>query len=280
LKEAAMCRKIVVGCAVALFAVFMLSPGIAGAAFFDDSGGKWYMNLDDWWELRDIEDVPGVTPNLIDSDDKLNWTVSPAWTGGDESSRIYTSKWGFSPEEDFACNVDFHYDHTGTSEYDEAGVMFGLYCFADGETEDPYTIMVGAGNWWLGAESADKYGSYAELPAGTSEDDWDRTSDEGRLSINYNSTGHYVTVMCENKIGEEYTVAGGTLYGGLDGMEVDQLGAFVGGWSEGAALGTGEAYLTNFEVTQGTMTPEPASVVLFLVGGISLAAARLRKRRK
>jgi hypothetical protein len=267
-------KRIIVGL---VLLSFVMVPGIAGAAFFD--GDPWYMDTD-WWELMPEESPPGVTPSLFDADDRLNWTVSPAWTGGDDASMIYASKWGLSPEDDFAVNVDFYYDHEGALANDEAGVALGLYCFADGETVDPYIITVGAENWWLGTENANKYGSQAELPAGPSWDDWDRMSDEGRLSINYNSTGHYVTVMCEDKIGDEYTTVGGTLYGGLDGMDVDHLGVFLGGWSDGAALGTGDAYLTNFQVTQGTVTPEPASVVLFLVGGASLAMARLRKRRK
>jgi len=53
---------------------------------------------------------------------------------------------------------------------------------------------------------------------------------------------------------------------------------YFGGSSEGAALGNGNAYLQNFDVHKGTITPEPVGDILFLIGGVSLAVLGMRKK--
>lgn len=258
---------------------FIMIPGIAGADFFN--GGPWYMESD-WWGLYEDDDPEGRT-GLAEVGDNLEFTVDDEWTDRYGAIRSYSSEWAFKLDDDFEFSVDFHYDHIGTSKNDEAGVMIGLRYFAEGET-DPYTIGIGADNWWS-SEGGHQRGYFLDTNIYGSEINswWKRSENDGRFYVSYDVKDDRLTVTAFDwdSSEESYSFAGANRYAGLkNDVGLEHLGVFLGGWSDGADLDSGEAYLTNFQVTKGTMIPEPASTVLFLVGGISLAAARLRKRRK
>ena len=52
------------------------------------------------------------------------------------------------------------------------------------------------------------------------------------------------------------------------------------GWGQPQDLSKYSIHLNGYGTRHITVTPEPLSSILFLIGGVSLAAARLRRRKK
>jgi len=268
-----MVKRIVVGL---VLLSFLMIPGIARADFFDSSE-DWYMDSS-WWAQVEDEKPSGVTLALVDLNDRLEWNVSGTWPGNpdEEAFSVYGSGWQFDLEHDFDFTVDYRYDHEGAT---EAGVITGLYYFPGGSF-DPYTAEIGAENWWDGAANSNIYCAESDFPTSETESDWARSYNDGRFSASYISATDILTLEAFDWNGAAFVSTGSAAYAGIKVTDgVPYLGAIVGGWSEGANLASGNAYLKDFKVNGGTMTPEPVSSVLFLVGGASLVAARLRKRR-
>ncbi len=70
-----------------------------------------------------------------------------------------------------------------------------------------------------------------------------------------------------------------TQFDGLKAGGINSLGVFLGGWTHGNPVNSGQAYFDNFQIVKGTITPEPISCALFLLGGGALFTQR-RFRKK
>lgn len=263
-------------------------PGVARSEFF--SGNPWYMHSDCWVNVGGGDPI-GVTSELVDTpgNDRLEWIVtSTGWTGAGDDDDVFRAKaslWQFDLSTDFEFSVDFHYDHEGTYATDAAGVMMGLYYF-EGEEDEPYTAEVGAENWvsdWHGTGLENKNVGWWGLDlSDSSEVDgwWRRDSNDGVLRISYNSSEDRLQLDALDRVDEVLEQIGSTNHFGLsDDLGVNYVGVFLGGWSEGAALASGDAYLENFQAS-GTITPEPVSSVLYVIGGASLAFFRYRRKSR
>jgi len=262
---------------------FLSVPGIARAAFFD--GGPWYMDSS-WWVDYSDGNPPSGTAELVDtpSNDRLDWLTS-GWTSGEDVFRAKVSKWAFVLNKDFEFAVGFHYDHTGAYNTDEGGIEMGLYYFDDPSSSEPsHTFSIAADNWvsdWgSGLSNKNVFWSSMELPNQEADSWWERTKVDGLLWAQYDASEDELRFAALENTGSGYDVVGGAEYDNLKSeLGISQLGVYLGGWSEGAGLASGKAYLEDFNVNKGTITPEPVSSILFLVGAAPLAYFRYRKKK-
>ena len=267
-------KKFVIGLALI---GFLSISGAAGAAFFDDD---WYMQPS-WWQLYDM-DSEGRT-GLVDQNDRLEWITTSAtypngWTDGYDAFRCYGSKWAFELSNDFEFTVEFHYDHTGTYDTDEGGIEMGLVWFS-------HTFSIAAENWvsdWGSGSLSNKdiFYSSVQSPEMETESWWRRADSDGMLYARYDAGEDRLQFQALEGSYPDWEVVGGIDYEGLkSSLGLSQLRVYFGGWSEGAGLDSGDAYLRNFNVVNGAMIPEPASSILLIIGGAFLAAARLRRKK-
>ena len=275
-------KKIIAGLAILSF---LIIPGIANATFFDD--GRWYMDSSWWVDYSDGDPPSGGTAEFVDTptNDRLDWLTS-GWTTGEDVFRAKASKWTFDLNDDFEFTIGFHYDHTGNYDTDEGGIEMGLYYFDDPSSSEPsHAFSIAADNWvseWHGAGLENRNVGWWGVSTPTVHIDgwWPRYSNDGVLRISYNSSDDWLQIDALDDIGGgRLEQMGSTYYGDLRQSGLSQLGVYFAGWSEGAGLSSGDAYLQNFVVHKGTITPEPVSSILFLVGGASLAAVGYRRRK-
>jgi hypothetical protein len=252
-------------------------PAVAKASFFDD--GRWYMESSQWEEvvLSDAEN----RGSFVDANESLNWLVNPA-IGVNSSARVLASNWSFGLDEDFSFGVSFHYSHTGIFEGDEGGIEMGLFNMASGETVPSTSVSVKASNIarMTGGVPlvANIYEVSGKLP-GTPEynSGWlPRGSLEGMFSASYDAANDILNLSIDDITGKrEFAVEQLR-----ETASIDELQVYFSGVSNLASLNPGEAYLENFNVESGSMTPEPISSALFVFGGVAFASRRLLKRNK
>lgn len=61
-----------------------------------------------------------------------------------------------------------------------------------------------------------------------------------------------------------------TIYNVVQGEWGGLIGPFLGGWSDGMVLASGEAHLDNFIVDSGNVIPEPATLSFLALGSLAL----------
>lgn len=285
---------------------FLVLPAIARASFFDDSGGKWWMNQDQWGMFYALD--PEGRTNLQDVNNRLELTAANGgWTDGYAADRDYISKWGFDTSHDFEFQTNFHYSHVGQVRSDRGTIGMGVMGFANSmqdpmqdpnwqqglTTEDLANLNRHLQAAWISAKNSvtptgfNYYGFYAERSILSTESDTSlgRTYPEGLFWAKYNAEQDSLSVKAYEKFGpgdtDLYNPVSSTYTGLRDFYNIDKLRVSLGGTSDGAGLAGGEAYLYNFQVNSGTMTPEPVSSILFLLGAGALGSrSLLRKRRK
>ncbi|MFH1691849.1 MAG: PEP-CTERM sorting domain-containing protein [Candidatus Omnitrophota bacterium] len=254
---------------------FLLMPAVAYAGFFDD--GRWYMASDQWMPYE--ENASGTS--LTDGSDRLNWQ-SDGWGDGHEAFRCYGSNWQFDLSEDFEFQVGYHHGHVGTFEGDDADIQVGLISFYPelGQTEPVYAFSLDASNNFRADSSYSKnlYTFYEYGPGGFEELDADRFADDGIFYAVYNAESDTLQLQAI----EGGAVVAGEDFGGLkSSFGLDELRVFLGGSTTGAALGSGDAYLQNFQMNVGSgVVPEPVSTSLFLLGAGVIGLRRRRKTSK
>lgn len=263
---------------------FLIMPGIAKANFFDHSEGKWYMHPSQWEEFSSGFHVSET--ELVDQNNRLEWNTGSGWDDGSRAYRRRSSKWTFDLNDDFTFDVDFLYNYTGIREFDDGGIGIGLF----NATESSYAFSIAAENWWGNWNGKYENGNTFKSSINLPEDErvrswWLRDTPTGKFRAHYNSSNDELKFTPMEELNpNQHIPVGEITYEGIKNLGINHLGVYLEGWSDGAGLvsgvATGEAYLENFQVTKGTITPEPVSSVLFLVGGASLVALRRRKQRK
>lgn len=250
------------------FAVVLCVPALARADFFND--GNWYMNSS-LWEESSIGNVSGT--EFVDQHNRLEWNTAPGWNDGHEIMRFYGSKWALDLNHDFEINAEFHYGYTATqgNDNDYGTVLMGL--FSKGPPEPSNGFAIGASSDVNYLHDPVKKFWTSEMVNGEQieGDSWERLIDSGVFYARYNSTTDTLQLEAQSGI---------TNFTGLKSeLGLTQLGVIFAGDSNGASLSSGDAYLSNFNLVKGTVTPEPVSCALFLLGGGALLAVR-RFRRK
>lgn len=251
-----------------LSAVVLCMPALARADFFND--GNWYMDSS-LWEEASIGNASGT--EFVDQHDRLEWITEPGWDDGHEVMRFYGSKWALDLSHDFEFNTEFHYDHIATQENDYGTVVMGLFYKDPLQPEPSNGFAIGASSDVNYLHDPVKKFWTSEMLNGESvkEDSWERLIDSGMFYARYNSTTDTLQLEAQSGI---------TNYTGLKSeLGLTQLGVIFAGDSNGASLASADAYLANFNLVKGTVTPEPVSCALFLLGGGALFAAK-RFRRK
>lgn len=253
---------------------FLFMPVTAYAGFFDD--GRWYMDSSHWDEVV-VGDVSRT--NLSDSGDRLNWETS-GWTDGQCTARAKIADWAFDLRSDFDFSVNFRYSHTDTYFDDEGGIGVDLH--GDYNPSGICVSGIYAENW---STSTMKNLFRVDVDAGGAGGQgtwWQRLKDNGMFSAHYDAAQDKLSFCGYEWEGSQMVLSNGMSYYGLrETVGVSALGLVFSGWSQGAGLIAGDAYLENFQVNSGvmTVTPEPVSSVLFLFGAGGLFIRRFRRKR-
>ncbi|MCX7927462.1 MAG: hypothetical protein N2606_04925 [Candidatus Omnitrophica bacterium] len=246
----------------------------AYARFFDDeSGTKWWMNPNQWQYLSSSEEVQTVE-NF--DDDRLDVLSKPSTKRG---FAVFGSKWMLDLNNDFDLSIQYHYGHKGMQSDDEGYVVMGLYRFTD-DADNPLSAQIAAGNIMFSffpttPINFDIISADSSLPQ-TRSALWRRFSSDGILSMHYDSISNNL-VMYSIEGDEQFPMGIFTVENLRDVS--NYFGVFLGGSAnKGASLEMGDAYLKNFNM-RGTITPEPVSSALFLVGAGAFGVVCLRKKK-
>jgi len=274
-------RKVVVFLTVVLFLTFSSS---AHAFIFWSDDFNDGADADLWEKWFDGEEDSGC---LTEAEGMLQWT--PAWESGPgEQYGGYCLKHEIDFNNDFGFRVDFNNSYTGAGEGADLDSALGINISLSGE-EDFYVNIsadyVGENIWNEEAGGASYidgrvFSSILELgedpPAAFHVEV--RGTNSGWLGMQYSATDDLLGVGAFANP-EDVVPVWGQAYEDFADVFGDAPVYFsIGGWAEGEGpLLEGPASLDNFS---GFVTPEPVSSVLFLVGGASLIAARLRRRKK
>jgi hypothetical protein len=260
------------GLVISLFCLVFISPTYAG--FFDD--GRDYMASGEWMEWNNFE-VEGLT-ELYDKDSRLNFTAL-GWITEESSTSIYASKWRFNLDESFQIQVSAHYDHDAVEETDFGSVGFAVYGY--NQEGNLLHFDVGSSNGYNYDSVSEQYvasdlywAGYGNASEGTDKLDeyWVRTTTDADLFITYNAIGNGTLVLSAG--GQDIVIDDIRTE-----FDLDEFGVVFEGWSEGAGLAEGDAYLYSFNINQvnPVVTPEPVSSLLFVLGGAGLIARKMRK---
>lgn len=235
----------------------------AQAGWVDDNFNDNSQNTNLWTNMI-VEEDEGEAKGKLDffeQNQRLEWTTASGWTDNSDNSCGYGSKWNFILDQDFEVKADFHYDHNAAFSSDEGGVYFG------------FLNPLNPGNY--AAISARNHGIngniYSAQGLSVSETTWGRELISGQLSARYSAL--------EDQLYLSAPEGNAVIIPGFKSLGINELSVGLGGWSGGAKLNSGDAYLDNFQVTKGHITPEPLSCVLFLSGGAFLALNRRRNRK-
>lgn len=260
----------------------------AAAAFFDDEGGsKWWMAADQWQEFTYLDpfdkivvEEAGDTLQFRNADpyaDGWEQGTDPGYENGAYAEGILVSKWALSLAEDFEFTAGYHYSYTNNrNKSDEGGLGLGLVYLDPAPTEGLYrNIYLGAENrvdplltnhnYFLGESSL--IGDEEELTPRPL-----RSFFDGTIKAEYDAaTGDLDLIAYENGA-EAARITEQDIRSQLDGI-TSYLFVYFDGGSDGAALKAGDAYISDFDIQLGkaVVTPEPASMLLFGLGGAALA---------
>ena len=138
--------------------------------------------------------------------------------------------------------------------------MTGLYCIKDGDLRT-WTLEADS---WVGTDPIHNINVYLAEERNASQS-WTRGSPDGILQVRYEAAPDQLVLTAYEYQNNELLIVRSYTTNGLRTVD-DSMGVFVGGNTEGANLALGMAYLENFSVKNGTITPEPLSSILFIMG--------------
>jgi hypothetical protein len=256
-----------------LAALVVCVPQAARAEFFDDSGGKWWMNQDQWQMMHPeaVDQWGEPYPVVVDQNDRLEYTF-PNPNGAIGSYNGYKSTWQLNLTQDFELSVGFHLADSVSPLENRIQLVLGWQPAA--------TLLPQFG---ARAEVANHYTWGSESQACAITDGiyfgtggmWSST--DGVIAAQYYASQDRLHMVATGTNNEVFS---GDMYGlrtvtGFDSLNV----GLEGGGIVGAFTGD-QAYFKNFNLIQGTpiTTPEPVSSALFLLGGGALMAYRIHRR--
>ncbi len=238
---------------------------------------NWYWDQSQWnTALTDAS-----VSNLARTGERLNWVTS-GWNDGTSKYGVYSSKWGLKLNQDFEFYAAYRYDHTGQFANDQGAIAMGVYSWKQGALNPAFSSQIGANNFVfeVNQELINKSIYWAETKTanGFSQQSFDeRFSNQGLTYASYNaSTDSLIFLALEQDAGN-WVVRHGAGYQGLQTLNLSDVNVYFSGWSQGANLNCGDAYFENFTVVKGNITPEPASMLLFSIGGLALGVLRRKK---
>jgi hypothetical protein len=151
--------------------------------------------------------------------------------------------WSFDVNEDFAVEVDFHYG--GIS--DQNG-WIGMIV-----ENDNSCVSISAGS-----DSNESYFYYEAFVDGNIVFEQElRDTNDGTLYISYDTDSNHLYLSHVGYGSENAYIWQTTSAPLLQGQSVAGVIVIIGGGSQGVAMGTGEAYLDNFEITTATLLDWP-----------------------
>lgn len=267
-----------------VFMVLFIISGFAHAQTADDFNDN-SMNASLWSLTSSLSPVfdPESRMTVQETDGVLQFT-SQGWDDDQEASAGYVSSYELSLFSDFNFSLEYHYSHTGSTNYDNAGINAGLIYF-DNSGGLNY-VMGGPENYTMDDTHLheDHYSININWFGVETDQTMNRTATDGRLEASYDSSADELYLAVWENLGADsasdwQVVADDSLTGAkTSGVDAVQL-ALVG-WSEGGALAEGEAYFDNFSLNCGTVTPEPLGCSLFALGSIALAVFKRKKMFK
>jgi hypothetical protein len=264
----------------------------ANAGFFDD--GRDYMAASEWDEftLFDQENLIAIT----DTANRLNFTslgVSPSSDA--EPFRSFSSKWYLETDQDFWVRVKYNYTIVGSIlDKDVAGLELGVYNYAQNPL---HTVTVIPQYFGIGAQNdvsefngttynINRY--YAGANTDLSDDALDveswsnRSASEGYFEIRYMAEKDLLKLSASEfnaQVGA-YLPVFSFDYSNVAALDIEKMGVNLGGWTDGIAMASGDAYFSDFQVLAGSpvVTPEPISSLLFVLGGAGFITRKYLKK--
>jgi hypothetical protein len=179
----------------------------------------------------------------------------------------FANGWAFLPTNDFSFKIDFHFSSTNGPQLSDADISLGL-ASVYGNTDIEAGCRIKANG------AASPY-FYHYLDINRLDGTYDntvkvgRTTNDGILYISYNASEDelYLSTTGYGAGSSAWITIPDLIQGQWGGAVV---APYIGGWVDGMALGSGEAYLDNFVVESGTVVPEPATICLLGLGALSL----------
>ena len=246
---------------------------MANAAYWmDDNFSQAGMDTSKW----EAQGAAGPETVLEErGDGTLSWYTTG--TVSSHTEKQYFSTWAFNAGNDFQFQVDAYYGHTGGS---RSSLLMGI---ASNQTAQGINVFAAAeGNSTSGITNY--HALYFENLYGTFESTDDGVShnfDRVRLTATYDKDTNILNYKMV-PLDTQWDVLPGSYEANMTTSLNDYGNSWrvmLGGSIEpGAQLNYGEAYFNDFKVSGSTVTPEPASFLLFGIGSTVLML--WRKKRK
>jgi len=236
--------------------------------------------------------------NLYQADPTIVWLDETNQRLELRSTGIHTSAeadysanaWGFSSTDDFSFKIDFYHGSIppvipGDQDWDFS-VHLGLAKDWDKDWDEDWDndVFLEAGYGVIPGQGAGEHSFFYVATridgAESEEGEKDKVAEYGTLYMSYDANKDELYLSDTG-----YWVANAWVT--IPSLLQDQWGAspvfpYIGGWSDGVALNSGDAYLDNFVVDSGTVvcvTVIPAPGALVLIGIGTGFVGWLRRRR-
>lgn len=191
----------------------------------------------------------------------------------------YANAWGLSTTNDFSFKVDFQHSRISPAISGDQDWDFSIHLGLTKDWDNNVFLEAGYGvNPHNVIESHSFFYSATEINGFEVEKgEKDKTTDFGTLYMSYDAnkdelnlsdTGYWAT--------DAWVTITGLLQGKWGG---DTVFPYIGGWSDGVVLNSGDAYLDNFIVDSGSVMviPAPGSIAL---GAIAVGLVGWLRRRR
>lgn len=247
-------RKLLI--VIVMMSLFFL-PNIAQAEYWEDTFSDESMNSTLW----SYYDDGNSKTTLYEQNGLLNFSASGI-LAGERSDKGYVSNvMSVDFSKDFWARLEFHNDNDG---FIDTAVVLGLIELQAGVPV--FNASLSAGNesdlgnrFWT---DVSKTGNPSSVYDG-----FTRTVDAGWLNLNYDTALDSLSFRVTNLAGDTDLVDISYDNFCLD-WEPETMQVFVGG---GVKFIDADMGMDNF---QGNIAPEPVSAVLFLLGGMGMAARK------
>ena len=188
----------------------------------------------------------------------------------------YANAWGFSTTNDFSFRVDFQHGQIPPAISGDTNWDFSVHLGLGKDWDNNVFLEAGYGVYQVNDSHSFFYSATLINGSEVEKGEKDKTTDFGTLYMSYDAnkdelylsdTGYWAT--------DAWITVPGLLQGTWGGNTVFP---YIGGWSDGVVLNSGDAYLDNFIVDSGTVVPVPTAVILGSIG-LTLSGWLLKRKR-